>query len=160
MNALDRLAGTYQPIGWERVRRASDAFWQTLAGAFLAQGITVVMVGWLIPSVWGSSVMNWFVGITSLTALVFAVVEAYSDATGVYVIESAGIQVHRGWPLRSWSISQARVVDARLVKGMFRWALVLSLRPDQEKRLVLSESMRRSMEARLSVSAEHRPTRA
>src|SRR5262245_24301406 len=99
-----------------------------------------------------------FVLVTTLAGIVASFITAYAGATGIYVIDNQGIRVERGWPLSRWSASRTQVADARVIKGLFRWMLVLTLASGREKRLILSESMRRAMGARLEAEVRSRPT--
>jgi len=156
---LDTLAGTYGPIGWERARRAVESLGETLTACSFALATLVFFVGYLVPAVWDSRGWRIFLHVVTVAGLLVSIGSAYAGATSNYVIGSTGVRVERGWPLPTWHAAADRVSGVRLVKGLFRSMLLVSLKSGRQKRLILSDTMRRTLEARQLVQSASRPTR-
>jgi hypothetical protein len=158
--SLLALSGEYNPVGRERFAMATDALWQTAVGASFALALPMFLVGLVAPALWEPLIASWPFAIAGGATLVVPLVAAYARATTAYSIDINGVRAQRGWPLPGWRLSSTRIVEVRLVRGMFRWTLELGLAGGREKHLTVPERVGQLLQQRLSEEPRGRPTKS
>ena len=85
---------------------------------------------------------------------IVSVVVAYGYVTAVYVIDDAGIRKIHLHALWVWEVPRGNIAHVAVEDGVFNSHLILTLRDQRTKALVMTRSMKRDLDDKLGTTSK------